>query len=194
MISRLASLALLGIFSSLSINLVTQFGLGMAIVVQPQKYKMPFIKTALAFVTMLLLWLVFSKILPYYSIGLLGYVLCFPIAALIYSGFKKIIFSIIRKEKDGNDESNMTNDALLAASLFIMLNISGNFIEAVSVSLGIAIGFLLAIFIIREIQYRSEMEAVPQFLRGSPLIIISMGLLSLIFGAAALLFFKAIGG
>jgi electron transport complex protein RnfA len=199
MISRIASLVLLAIFSSFSINLILQFGLSMGIAMRPQRYKLPFIKTAFFFATALVLWLAFSKMLISRSMGLLGYVMCFPAASLVYTGIKKIVFSIARKDEDdkGTGEDGLFgshDDALAAASLFITLNLSGNFIEAVFLSAGFAAGFLLAVFILREIQYRSEMEAVPQFLRGSPLAVISMGLLSLIFGSAALLFFRAIGG
>ena len=60
-------------------------------------------------------------------------------------------------------------------------------------SAGYAAGIALAIKIISEIRLRSEMEAVPKSLQGSPLVLIAMGLLSLVFSAAALMLYQVLG-
>ena len=85
------------------------------------------------------------------------------------------------------------HDGLIGAALFVTLNLSNNLAEAVVLSFGFTAGFLLSLLILGEIQRRSEMEAVPWFLRGRSLALISMGLLSLIFGSAAIILFRALG-
>jgi electron transport complex protein RnfA len=87
----------------------------------------------------------------------------------------------------------MVNGALASAALFITLNVAGGFLEAVILALFFSAGIALAVLIINEIRLRSEMEAVPQFLRGSPLILIAMGLLSMIFSSAALMLYRVLG-
>jgi len=57
---------------------------------------------------------------------------------------------------------------------------------------GFTAGIFLVYLIIIEIRRRAALEAVPFFLRGKPLVLIAMGLLSLVFSAASLLFFRMI--
>ena len=71
-----------------------------------------------------------------------------------------------------------------------MLNVARNFVDATALSLGFALGIALAVAIISEIRRRSAMEAVPVPLRGGPLALIAMGLLSLIFSSTALMFYE----
>jgi electron transport complex protein RnfA len=191
MISHSVYLALLGVFSSLSMNLVLQCGLGMAGLARYPGQKLPLLETGLSFLTVLLLWAFFS-VFPF-SMGLFKYVLCFPAASLVHSGLQTLASSLILKGKFKHEGDFLFDNALVAASLFITMNLSGSFAEAAVLSFGFAAGILLAMVILREIRHRSEMEAVPKFLRGSPLAIISMGLLSLCFSSAAFMLFSFLG-
>ena len=192
--SHSASLVLLGIFSGLSMNLVLQCGLGIAGIAVSRERRLPLVETGLGFISVLFLWLFFSYLLSHLSMGLFGYILCFPAAFLVYSGLEYSVFSLILKNKQEKGKTGIFNDGLTAASLFITLNLAGSFLEAAVLSFGFMAGTLLTVLVLWEIRRRSEMEAVPRFLRGSPLIIISMGLLSLITTSAALIFFRVMGG
>jgi Na+-translocating ferredoxin:NAD+ oxidoreductase RnfA subunit len=83
--------------------------------------------------------------------------------------------------------------ATSGAALFITLNIAGSLSEAAVLSLGFSCGILLAVIIAGEIRRRSQMEKVPQWLRGTPLVIIALGLLSLVCVSGALMLFQVLG-
>ena len=194
MISHIGWLALLAFFSGLSLNLILQCGLGMAGVIRFKEQKLPLIKTGLCFLSIILLWLFFSYILPPHVMGLFGYILLFPAALLVYSGLDYILFTLILKRGSENGEYGIFNDGLSGAALFMTLTLSNNVMEAMAFSFGFAASILLSLLILGEIRRRSEIEVVPQFLRGSPLILVSMGLLSMIFGSTAIILFRALGG
>ena len=198
-----SALAMLAVFSGLSMNLVLQLGLGLKELItdeNPDYAKNTNAKGVLAglgilFLSNFFLWLVFSFVrsLP---LGLAEYFLLFPASYLFFSvieslsnqsaSFKKIagifvFWNVFR------------TSALVTAALFITLNVAGNMAEAAVLSLGFTAGIALAVAIAGEIRRRSEMEAVPRFLRGGPLVLVSLGLLSLVFSSAALMFFEVLG-
>jgi electron transport complex protein RnfA len=113
---------------------------------------------------------------------------------MVYGGVEFLLYRLIFKKKALKGASLVFCDGLAAAALFITLNTASGFIEAAALSFGFALGILLAHIILGEIRRRSMMERVPRFLRGSPLILVSTGLLSMIFSSAALVFFRVLGG
>jgi electron transport complex protein RnfA len=186
-----ALLAALAVFSSLAMNLLLQCGLGMREAVRGEDTQLAFLQAALVFVPVFLLWMVFSYVL---FLGFFAYLLLFPLSALVYAGLERFLFQVILKREDAGTPAPGFSCGVCAAALFLTLHLASGFIEALVLSLGFALGLLLARLILAEIRRRSGMEAVPRFLRGSPLTLISMGLLSLIFSSAALIFYRAIGG
>ena len=85
--SQAAWLALLAVFSGISMNLILQCGLGMrgiAITKSGGRDQGPafhgplLVKLGLMFATVLLLWLIFSFILSSISLGFFEYILLFP--------------------------------------------------------------------------------------------------------------------
>jgi electron transport complex protein RnfA len=190
------NLAVLAVFSSLSLNLILQCGLGMKRIAVTRKGEAgnAFLQTGIVFVSVLLLWLVFSYILSPLFPVFFDYVLLFPMSALVYSGVEFLFYRGILKKKSPKPPGLVFCDGLTAAALFLTHHLASNFSEAAVLAFGFAFGVLLSLLILGEIRRRSEMEAVPRFLRGSPLMLISMGLLSLIFSGAALILFRAIGG
>lgn len=184
------------IFSGLSVNLILQCALGVreiSRVKENNKYSV-YIKIGIIFFEIIFLWIVFSKIISLINSGIYIYILLFPVCSIVYDGFEYIIFRhIIKKEvNDGNFAGFY--GGIAAAALFITLNTANNFLNAVSLSFGFTAGILLAFIILGEIHKRAALEAVPKFLRGNPLTLISMGLLSLIFSGASLLMFRMFGG
>ncbi|WP_461247507.1 hypothetical protein [Treponema sp. R6D11] len=122
--------------------------------------------------------------------GIFVYVLLFPLSAILYNGLEYFIFTYIYK-KETETFINFP-DGITAVSVFICINIANNLHEAIMLSFGFTLGVFVVNIIIGEIRRRAELEAVPIFLKGKPLVIIAMGLLSLVFTAASLLFFRMI--
>ena len=83
-------------------------------------------------------------------------------------------------------------EGLVLASLFLTANLALTFFDALILSFFFAFGCLMALFILREIGRRSALEEIPIYLRGIPLMLISMGLLSMIFGFAAWICYKVL--
>ena len=200
--SNISWLAMLAVFSGLSVNLILQFGIGLEqITVNSQFHKKKILPgLGILVVTVLLLWLVFTLIRSMLFTGLLEYVLLFPASYLIYSMLSVSLDYCRNRFISGKTEmeeslsgSLLTGGIMSGAALFVTLNIAGNFRETLVLSLGFAAGIWLAVAITGEIRLRSGMEAVPRFLRGGPLALIAMGLLSLVFTSAALMLYQVLG-
>ena len=200
-------LAALAVFSGLTLNLLLSFALGAAGVagdVLPKgetKRQLPLFQLCLLFIAVLFLWVFFSFIIPPLWMGFSKYFLFFPLSALVCMGLK---FSAERlfsraSSKAGNEvpfrlrkgfSAYTAYDGLVPASLMITFALAGSFAGAVILALFFAIGNLAAMLILNEIRRRSTLEWVPRHLRGSPLILISMGLLALVCASAAGICFK----
>jgi len=187
-------LLMLFIYSGFTMNIVLQCGLGIKGAVESKSnFNIPaFIKLALIFLSIVLLWLFFSKVLFSIFSGIFVYVILFPISAIVYDGLEFVIFRYIYKNNENTETFISFPDGITAAAVFICINIADNINEALMLSFGFTFGIFLINLIIREIRRRAELEAVPVFLRGKPLVLIAMGLFSLIFTAASLLFFRMI--
>jgi Na+-translocating ferredoxin:NAD+ oxidoreductase subunit A len=175
-------------------NIVLQCGLGIkgAIESKSNLNITTLIKLALIFSSIILLWLFFSKVLFSMFSGIFVYVILFPISALVYDGLEFLIFHYLYKNKENTETFISFPDGITAACVFICINIANNINEALMLSFGFTFGIFLVNILIKEIRRRAELEAVPVFLRGKPLVLIAMGMLSLIFTIASLLFFRMI--
>jgi electron transport complex protein RnfA len=192
-------LVLLTVFSGLSMNLILQFGLdlkGVAFDRDISKQRI-LAGSALLFATVILLWLVFSFTRSVFLLGLVEYTLLFPASFLVFSGLEYLANRFLLKKNTGQDEpilsNNLTGGMLSSAALFITLNTADNALEALVLVLGFSCSTALVYVIISEIRRRSGMEPVPQWLRGGPLALVAMGLLSLVFAGGALMIFQVLG-
>ncbi|MDR1858017.1 MAG: hypothetical protein LBQ69_00945 [Treponema sp.] len=205
-------LVMLAVFSGLSMNLVLQFGLGLKELAMAENTgcagdggiaetagkKWFLAGLGILFVTVLLLWLLFSFFRYILPLGLLEYFLLFPASVLAFSALEFLAHQFALK-KNARQEiafafgNTFTGGALAGAALFVTLNVADRLGEAAVLSLGFTCGIALAVGIVGEIRRRSQMEAVPRHLRGGPLALVAMGLLSLIFSSAALMFFEVLG-
>ena len=209
-------LAALAVFSGLSMNLMLQFGLGLRALVLVENIgqeetssiaaatdKKKFLAgLGILGALILLLWLVFSLVRSLLPLGFFEFILLFPASYLVFSAFEYVAHRVAlakaaKQEKTFVQEgafvdSILADGMLCGAALFVTLNVAGSIVDAVVLSLGFTIGIALAVLIVGEIRRRSEMENVPQFLRGGPLALIAMGLLSLVFSSAAVVFFEAL--
>jgi electron transport complex protein RnfA len=154
--------------------------------------KSTLVKLGTIFIAVILLWVIFFVLSSIVS-GIFIYVLLFPVSYMVYNGLEFLVFRYVLKEDSGDGCSVRFPGGITATALFICLNVANNFIEAAALSFGFASGILLVFLVLFEIRRRAELEEVPRFLRGKPLILISMGMLSLVFSTVSLLLFRMIG-
>jgi len=183
---------LLFIYSGFTINIVLQCGLGIKGIVDSKSIVnvSSFIRLGVIFSSIILIWLFVSSVVFSVFSGIFVYVLLFPLSAILYNGLEYFIFTYIYKKE--TDTFVNFPDGIIAVSVFICINIANNLRETMMLSFGFTFGIFVVNLIVGEIRKRAALEAVPVFLRGKPLVIIAMGLLSLVFTAASLLFFRMI--
>jgi len=198
----MSSLVGLAVFSGLSLNLLLQFALGTAGAAGDGNYKtetkrgLPFVQLFILFLSSLFLWVFFTHLMPKYWRGFSEFFLFFPLSALLCTGFELLWKKFLAKSLPSNMEMTKTFSAftgyegLVPVSLLITFLVANNFISAFVLTLFFALGNMTAMLILSEIRRRLTLERVPQHLRGSPLLLISMGLLSLISVSVAGIFFR----
>ncbi|MCL2190688.1 MAG: hypothetical protein FWB79_01720 [Treponema sp.] len=181
----------LAVSAGLSMNLVLQLGLGVRELAGKPSRGAP-LRLGVFFVSALVLWLVFSFARSVLPLGFLEYVLVFPVGVAVAAGWD-CLFRRYLPGKTGSGDA-FADGAPIGATLFATLALAGGFMDALVLSLGFSLGALLAVVIVDEIRRRAGMEAVPRWLRGAPLSIVAMGILSLVFSFAAVMFFEVLGG
>jgi electron transport complex protein RnfA len=193
---------MLAVFSGLSMNLILQFGLALKRVAFESSTgagrERLLAAMGILFTADVLLWLIFSFARSVLFLGFLEYMLLFPASSLAFSILEYLTIRFILKGDNGRKETFFLNNALsggalIGAALFITLNVADGLLDAIILSLGFSCSTALVFVVVGEIRRRSEMEAVPRWLRGGPLALIAMGLLSLIFSSGALMLFGVLG-
>jgi len=197
----MAALALF-FFAAMSLNLFLNFALGIHEILRKERTPalMLCYPWIIIFVSTVLFWVFFARVL-FFTGGLLDFILIFPLSALGSMGLEKLFFRLcpfardfFQHEKKGENTGvfsvGSSFSGLAAAALFLTLRFALSFADAFLLSLAFSSGALLALLIIKEIQKRSLLETIPHSLRGTPILLISMGILSLVFSAASVLFLK----
>jgi len=192
---------LLFIYSAFTINLLLQCGLGIKGAVESDLNngewsapldKKTLIKSIIIFFTVIIMWFVFSKVLFSLISGIYLYILLFPVSFIVYDAMEYLVFRYVIKEENKNERLINFYGGITAVAVFLCMNISDNILQTLVLSLGFTSGIFFIKLIIREIRRRAALEAVPVFLRGKPLVLITMGMLSLVFTSASLLLFRMI--
>jgi electron transport complex protein RnfA len=184
------NLAFLAVFSGLSLNLILHFALGAAgiAVDRPGNERIlpSAVQMGILFLSVFFLWAVFY-ILPSFPGGFLECFLFFPLSALVCRGLENGIFRLFPKasEEKRRFSAFTAYDGLVSLALFVTYKLALGAAEALVLSFFFALGNFAAILILGEIRRKAALEWTPRRLRGSPLMLISSGLLSLVFGAAA---------
>jgi electron transport complex protein RnfA len=188
-------LIVLMIFSAFTMNLVLQCALGIkgaSESVNPGRI-VNLIRLGIIFISIVLLWVLFSRLIPLVISGIFVYVILFPVSFMVYDALEYLFFQYVLKQ-DTQDECYICfPGGITAAAVFICMNIAGSFLQTLVLAFGFVLGTYIVLIIIGEIRRRAVLEAVPEFLRGKPLVLISMGMLSLVFSSASLLLFNIIG-
>lgn len=191
----MTNILLFAVFSGLSMNLVLQCGLGLRsiTIARENSLRRFLISLIVMFFSNCILWMFFSYVLSIFSLGFYTCILLFPLSSLVSFGLEHLARRFIpRCGGEGNTFRDHFHNGLTAAALFITLQIASSIGGAIALSLGFAAGVLLAYVIIGEIRRRAAFEAVPRFLRGRPITLIAMGLLSLVLSAASIILLRAL--
>jgi electron transport complex protein RnfA len=120
-------------------------------------------------------------------------VLLFPVSSVVYEALEYFIFQYLYKKDPSGEYIVSFPGGITAVCVFICVNLARGFLEAAVLSFGFTAGIFLVYLIIREVRKRAALEAVPRFLRGKPLVLITMGMLSLVFSVVSILLFRMAG-
>jgi electron transport complex protein RnfA len=191
------NLAILGICASLAMNLLVQFGQGLGILAgdEAEGGSSFCVQGLIFFVSLFFLWLLFTYVLAPLGLDFYWYLLLYPLSAALIWGIGWVSrkgrgFFLFRSSPRS---CPLIRAEFLALGLLISLHLALNPLEALFLALCFSLGLVFSLVVLREIDRRSRFEAAPPFLRGSPLALISLGLLSLIFSAASIMFFNLSG-
>jgi Na+-translocating ferredoxin:NAD+ oxidoreductase RnfA subunit len=129
------------------------------------------------------LYLVFNYCFSPLSMAYLQYFLLFPLAVLLGRFFEKLLF----KKKTNSAPQLLTlssSDAyggMIVIQTLLTLLLSNSIYHALVLSLFFPLGVFLVTMLLAAIQFRARSEKTPEIVRGLPLILISAGLLGIIF-------------
>jgi electron transport complex protein RnfA len=183
----------LAIFAGLSLNLILQFALGAGLAGKAKA--VPLSQILILFISVLFLWIIFTYILNFLLWEIMGYLLFFPFSALVCLGLEYLETRFFPERHSFRLFSSITAyGGLVPASLILCVHLCVTVVDALFLSFFFALGCLLAIVIVKEINRRTTLESIPKFLRGIPLAFISMGLLSMTFGAVAWICYRILYG
>ena len=182
-------------FAALSLNLILNFAVGVREVTQ--RKQIPALHLAypwlILFVSTLLLWVFFARIFAF-SRGILDFLLILPLSVLASSVLEKLFYRFVVPPPEGMSALFTVGSSyseLTAVSVLLTLHFAVSFADALLLSLSFAVGGFAVFLIIKEIQKRSSIEIIPYGLRGTPILLISMGILSLVFSAVSVLLLKS---
>jgi electron transport complex protein RnfA len=188
------SLAVLG---GLFLNLTLQMGLGIKEVWTEfdKPIRNSFFECIILFIAVIIEWLIFTYILSPLNIGFLKYFAIFPFSAAIAVLFDTLIKSLPFKFVLPEERiySFQSVSGLCVAAVLITLCLASKISDALILDLGFSLGTFVSIVILKAIRLRVANENTSSVLRGLPLMLISLGLLSLVWTSAALVYLSTKG-
>jgi electron transport complex protein RnfA len=191
------TLTSLALFSGFSLNLMIQLGMGIQDFGADPERSTPFllVQWAALFISVLVLWCLFSYVFSPLSLGFFEYFLLFPLIVAAGKGLEGVLNRFFPTDASNTRifSAIIAYNGFTLTSLVITLRLASSIAQAAAMALGFSLGTLLAIFVLRAIHNRSVIERVPRILRGIPLMLISMGLLALIFSSLSAIFLHLIG-
>jgi len=193
----MASTLALCFFAALSLNLVLNFALGAREILRQKQisvlhFSYPWI---IVFVSTVFLWIFFARILQFAG-GIFEFLLLLPFSAMAGFTLEKVFFYFALQYKDLGANPRLfaagsPYHELTAAAALLTLRFALSFADALLLSLTFSVGGFTAFLIIKEISKRSSIETIPYGLRGTPVFLVSMGILSLVFSAVSVLLLKS---
>ena len=189
--------AALALFAGLSVNLLLHIGVGLRDFTREPEQSWVFLilqSLFLAF-SIVLLWLLFTYIVTPLSLGFLEYSITLPILAVLFRGVG-LAAGRSGKGSDGefgifsaiSGEHNV-NFGVVMAAFFITLTLAQSIYDALVLSFSFSWGSLFSVLVVKNIHRRISLERLPRFLRGLPLLLVSIGFLALISSAISSILF-----
>jgi electron transport complex protein RnfA len=187
------NLSILLVFSCLSLNLVLQTGVGVSAITVglDNPLRRGLYQWFILFVVTILVWTIFTVVLYPLGLGGLKYFLLFPSAAVLTFAAEQIVPVTIygsrqrayqqALQRPPEFQADSAYSGLAVVSTLLTMIIASNFVEALILAAGFSSGVFLTIILTKAINERLSCEKAPALLRGMPLVLISMGLLSMIF-------------
>jgi len=186
----------LAVFAILSVNPALQFGLGIGGFLGKKKNPRSIpLQMLILFLSIWIPWLL-VRLVIYPILG--DFFVFFLLLPLSCGLCMALELGAIRLFPLGMQEPRMFSAStgyggMVPLTLFLTVQLASSVLEALGLAFFFAFGTFLTILILREIRRKSILEKLPRFLRTSPALLISLGLLSLIFSQAAELFFLILG-
>jgi electron transport complex protein RnfA len=192
------NLAALAVFSGISLNLLIQMGIGIRdFNREPYRpFRFVLFQWLSLFVSTIALWCFFT-LLP---VDFFKYFLLFPLTAALGRLWEFIFCRLFPQEDHTEDHKGdhrkrlfsmvSTHSGLVMAALLVTERLAGSFYGVLALTAGFSLGFVAAVYILRAILGRFSGETAHSLLRGTPLLLISMGLLALIFSSLSVIFFR----
>jgi electron transport complex protein RnfA len=185
-------------FAALSLNLFRVFALGAKELVRQKEIPLMhiFYPWIILFISTSILWVFFAGILGFTG-GLFHFLLILPLSVLLSSFLEKCLFHFGAQYKDMGENPKLfaagaSYNELAAGACFLTLMFALSFTDAMLLSFAFSLGCLVSFLITKEIQKRSCIETIPYGLRGTPILFVSLGLLSLVFSAVSVLLLKSL--
>jgi electron transport complex protein RnfA len=189
-------------FAVFQINLVLHLSLGMrdAFFERDDSLSPCFFRVFVVFISTLLLWHFFVYVLFPLTLGFVIYFFAFPLCFLLYFIFTKIAGFVVQKPDEHGSSGYSKKDYALSneqymraaggsmyilAALMLTFKFALGSLDALFMAGGFSCGILLSMLALQSIRKRIAKENVPLTLRGLPLMLITTGLLSLVFSALA---------
>jgi electron transport complex protein RnfA len=197
-----SALAALGVFAALACNLILHFGLGIRALTEEKKddktacrafFTGRLLEGGLIFLSVLVLWIVFTYLLGPLRLGFFRFILIFPLSAPVCAGIETLLRRVLKWKRPPVFSTISACEGLIPAALFLALQTAAGLLEAAVLAFFFVLGILLPAFALEEIRRRADFETVPRFLRGSPLALLALGIMSLVFTSVAALFFSVLG-
>ncbi|GMO47123.1 MAG: hypothetical protein Ta2B_29070 [Termitinemataceae bacterium] len=182
------NLASLAVFGGLTLNLILQLGLGINQIRYEIKSKLKYLALNYVnlFLTICILWLLWSYALSPLALGFTEYFLMFPFVCFLFSGIEMVFYMLfMRNEKSPIIFEAKSYHGLGIAALLIMLRMANNLIEALVLGFSFSLGAFIIVIILIAVRQRTVNERVPLKFRGMPLLLISFGLISLVLSSLA---------
>ncbi|MDR0550664.1 MAG: hypothetical protein LBG72_01455 [Spirochaetaceae bacterium] len=141
-------------------------------------------------ISTLILWHFFVYILFPLTFGLINEFLLYPLCFLLDFAFRGAADILsgrgAGRDKDGGQyKESVFGAVFILASVIFTLKFAANSIEAILLSGGFAMGLVLSALCLKAVRLRISKEKAPLTLRGLPLMLVSMGLIALVFCALA---------
>lgn len=190
-------IAYVAFFSAFAMNSLLSLGFGLGFLTRrsPAGLAEALVPSLSSFIAGIVVYPLFTFVLSPFSLGYLENFLLLPIVALTCVLVDFGVGSVIGGGRRIGDQAALSGfDGIVYASSYMVLRLSSGYGEAAAFSAGAALGFLVCAAVLAAVRERSEAEAIPRCLRGTPLLILASGLFALCTVFIASAAYTAFGG